>query len=697
SHSPTRRPFNRTTTPKAKFSNQKVNTVKVKAVSVIGGIRETAVKSQQVVIGDLKDITGKKSPNTIVDQALDNLQRSLKNKGIVDSGCSRHMTGNKAYLAKYQDYNGGPVAFRGSKGYITGKENIVPSGGLACLIAKAIVDESNKWHRRLGHVNYKNLNKLVKGNLVLDAIMVQNSRTWTLLNYVGKKRIKRKYSNARTPQQNGVAERKNMTLIEAARIMLADSVLPNTFWAEAVSTACYVLNRVLVTKPQNKTLYELITGKILIISYIRPFGCHVTILNTIDHLGKFEGKSDEGFLVGYYLNNKAFRVYNLETKRVKENLHINFLENKPNVAGKGPNWLFDFDYLTDSMNYQPVRSENQAKKTAGPEKTNHSEGTQDNIDAGNSEMEADHAQNYFVLPIYSSYTSTVKSSEAKNEGEKPNKDIGLKTNKEPEFAPSIEDLLLQAGAARATSTNTVNTVSTPLSTANPSNVFSTGGPSYPDLTNYADQDDSQIPSLEDIYGNSNDGIFINASYDDEGAVTDFTNLESTMNEELLQFNIQNVWILVDMPYRKKAIRTKWVYKNKKDERGVVVRNKARLVTQGHRQEEGIDYDEVFAPVARIKAIRIFLAFASYMGFIVINGCKRVSSLWQKMRRCMSLNSRFYRSTFPKERIGTIHKTLFIKKDKNDIMLVQVYVDDIIFGSTKRSWCDEFKALMKSRF
>ncbi|GJQ93647.1 putative ribonuclease H-like domain-containing protein [Tanacetum coccineum] len=88
-----------------------------------------------------------------------------------------------------------------------------------------------------------------------------------------------------------------------------------------------------------------------------------------------------------------------------------------------------------------------------------------------------------------------------------------------------------------------------------------------------------------------------------------------MQEELLQFKIQKVWILVDLPYGKKAIGTKWVYRNKMDERGVVVINKARLVAQGYRQEEGIDYDEVFAPVARIEAIRIFLAFASYMGFI----------------------------------------------------------------------------------
>ncbi|GJU13094.1 ribonuclease H-like domain-containing protein [Tanacetum coccineum] len=380
SHSPIRKPSNRTTAPKANFANHKVNTVRDKTVSAVGGNRETAVKASAGCNWRSKrHYWNKVSKYNSGIKLLDDPQKALKNKGIVDSGCSRHMTGNKAYLVEYQDYNGGPVAFGGSKGQITGK---------------------------------------------------------------------------------------------------------------AVSTACYVLNRVLVTKPQNKTPYELITGKIPIISYIRPFGCHVTILNTIDHLGKFEEKSDEGFLVGYSLNSKAFRVYNLETKRVKENLHINFLENKPNVAGKGPNWLFDLDYLTDSMNYQPVTAENKANKTAGPKEANHSTGTQDNIDAGNSKMEAEPAQEYFVLPLWSSYTSTVKSSEAKNGDEKPNGDTGT------------EDLLLQAGAARATSTNTVNTVSTPISTASPSRVFSTGGP---DLTNN-DQDDSQIPALEDIYNNPMDGI-----------------------------------------------------------------------------------------------------------------------------------------------------------------------------------------------
>nr|GEW49972.1 putative ribonuclease H-like domain-containing protein [Tanacetum cinerariifolium] len=203
-----------------------------------------------------------------------------------------------------------------------------------------------------------------------------------------------------------------------------------------------------------------------------------------------------------------------------------------------------------------------------------------------------------------------------------------------------------------------------------------------------------------------------------------------IQEELLQFKIQKVYILVDLPFGKKAIRTKWVYRNKKDERGIVVRNKARLVAQGYRQDEGIDYDEVFALVARIEAIRIFLAFASYMGFIVYYMDVKSAFLYGKIDEEVYVSQPlgFIDPKFPNKvykvvkalyglhqaprawyatlstflvqsgyRRGFIDKTLFIKKDKKDIMLVQVYVDDIISGSKKKSWCDEFEALMKNRF
>nr|GEV48920.1 hypothetical protein [Tanacetum cinerariifolium] len=139
---------------------------------------------------------------------------------------------------------------------------------------------------------------------------------------------------------------------------------------EAVNTACYVLNRTLVTNHHNKTPYELLNGRSPRLDFKRPFGWPVTILNTLDLLGKFKGKADEVFLVGYSVTSKALRVFNTKTKKVKENLHVRFLENKPNVAGTEPNWLFDIDSLTNSMNYIPVFARNQTNKHAGPQDTN---------------------------------------------------------------------------------------------------------------------------------------------------------------------------------------------------------------------------------------------------------------------------------------------------------------------------------------
>ncbi|GKE72975.1 putative ribonuclease H-like domain-containing protein [Tanacetum coccineum] len=175
--------------------------------------------------------------------------------------------------------------------------------------------------------------------------------------------IKREFNVARTPQQNDVAERKNRTLIEAARTMLVNSKLPTTLWAEVVNTACYVLNWVLVLKPHNKTPYELIHGRPLLIDFMKPFGCPVTILNTRDHLDKFDGKADEGYFVGYSVVSKAMRVFNKRTRIVEETLNIIFIENTTNVKGNGPDWIFDVDSLTISMNYVLVAAGN---KTNGP-------------------------------------------------------------------------------------------------------------------------------------------------------------------------------------------------------------------------------------------------------------------------------------------------------------------------------------------
>nr|GEW82989.1 hypothetical protein [Tanacetum cinerariifolium] len=694
---------------------------------------------------------------------FDDPHRALKDKGIVDSRCSMHMSGNKAHLADYQEFKGGSVAFGGSNGRITGKgkikagrldfedvyyvkelkhynlfsmlqmcdkknkvlftdtdclvlspefklpgenqvilkiprqhnmysfnlKNIDPSGDLACLFAKA----SNKWHRRLGHVNFKNLNKLVKGNLVrgLPSKIFENDHTCVA--YQKGKQHKASYL-----------------------------FLPATFWAEAVNTACYVLNRVLVTKPQNKTPYELLTGKQPILSYLRPFGFHVTILNTIDQLGKFDGKSDSGVLVGYSLNSKAFRVYNLETKRVEENLHVNFLENKPNVAGKGHEWMFDLDYLTNSMNYKPVLVENQANKYASPKEANNSAGTQANDDQSAISEEIDLHEEHFVLPIWSAYLTTVKSS-----GDKIEKNTDFKTSESlrKEATHDIQN-------ANTSSTNLLNTVSTPLSTAGHSRAFNDGELSYPD--------DPSMPHLEDIYASPSEEIFTDSSYDDEGVVSDFNNLETTTRSKVNKNSEAHAFVSYIQKQQRNnhkdfqhylfacflsQIKPKKISQALEDKSWVDSMQEELLY-----QEEEIDYDEVFAHVARIEAIRIFLAFASYMGFIVYQMDVKSAFLYGTIDEEVYVSqplgfvdpkfpNKVYKavkalyglhqalgawyatlSTFLEKsgyRRGAIDKTLFIKKDKKNIMLVQVYVDDIIFSSTKKSWCDAFEELMKNKF
>ncbi|GJR33822.1 ribonuclease H-like domain-containing protein [Tanacetum coccineum] len=200
----------------------------------------------------------------------------------------------------------------------------------------------------------KTKKKIVKGNLVrgLPSKLFENDQTSVAC-------LKGKQLRA------SFAERRNRTLIEAARTMLADSKFPTTFWVEIVNTACYVHNRVLVVKPHNKIPYELFHSRTPTLSFMRSCGCPVTILNTIDYLDKFDSKADEGFFVGYSLNSKAFRVFNSRTRIVEENLHIRFSESTPNAVGSGPNWLFDIDALTRTMNCEPIVAGTRSNGFAG--------------------------------------------------------------------------------------------------------------------------------------------------------------------------------------------------------------------------------------------------------------------------------------------------------------------------------------------
>ncbi|GJX99789.1 putative ribonuclease H-like domain-containing protein [Tanacetum coccineum] len=538
----------------------------------------------------------------------DNPHRISKEERKYYSGCSMHMTRKQGlYLPDFHDFNEAQFAFGVVKGYI-----------------------------------------------------------WDVIEFCGLKGIKREYSNARTPQQNGVAERKNMTLIEAH-----------------------------------------------------------------------------------------------------------------NHAWKGPNWLFDLDYLTDSMNYHSVRSENQANLHAGQQESNQNTGTKDKIDAGDSEKEDESDQDCFELPIWHSYSSTNTSaskSDNKRGGPREEEQVFLddlarlqrqekEANEEAEalrknLEQETENLVTQAGAAKSSSTNIVSTVSTtakasgtnfvntvsiPVSTASTNE-----GQSLSDTSN-SQEDDSEIPPLEDIHEDTTDGIFTHSSYDDEGAEADFTNLETVVNVSPIPTSRINpshpsALILGD-PTSTVQTRSKV---NKSSEAHAFVSYVQKQRRNNHKDfhhclfacflsqhepkkiSEALE-DESWVDAMQeelLEAIRIFLAFASYMGFIVYQMDVKSAFLYGKIDEevYVSQPPGFLDPKYPEKvykvvkalyglhqaprawyatlstfllkngyRRGTIDKTLFLKKDKHDIILVQVYVDDIIFGSTKKSWCDEFEALMKSRF
>nr|GEX86927.1 putative ribonuclease H-like domain-containing protein [Tanacetum cinerariifolium] len=521
-----------------------------------------------------------------------------------------------------------------------------------------------------------------------------------LENQVSLKGIKREFSVPRTPQQNGIAERKNKTLIEAARTML-----------------------VLVTKSHNKTPYELLHGRTPNIGLMRPFGCPVTILNTLDSLGKFEGKVVEGFLGGYSVSSKAFRVFNSRTRIVQETLHVNFLENKPNIAGSHPTWLFDIDSLTRTMNYQPLIARNQ---------TNPSAGFQDKFDAEKVGEEIDQQYVLFLMWSFGSTNPQNNDGDGAFDGnehdfdaKKPESKVNVspsssaqsrkqndKTKKEARGKSPIEsftgyrDLSTGFEDYSDNSINVLNAASTIVPTVgqnspNSTNTFSAAGPSNAAASSTYGKssfiDASQLPNDPDMP--ELEDITYSDDKDDVGAETDFNNLKTSIT-------------VIPIPITK-------VHKD-------------HLVSQiiGHTQEEGIDYEEVFAPVARIEAIRLFLAYVSFMGFMVykmdvksaflygiieeevyvyqplgfedpyhldkvykvvkaLYGLHQAARAWYETLANYLLENGFQR--------GKIDQILFIKRQKGDILLVQIYVDDIKFGATNKDLCISFEKLMKDKF
>nr|GEV71337.1 hypothetical protein [Tanacetum cinerariifolium] len=550
-----------------------------------------------------------------------------KEKGVIDSGCSRHMTGNMSYLTDYEEIDGGYVAFGGNPkgGKVTGKGTIRTDK----------LDLENVYFIKELKFNLFTVSQICdKKNSVLfndtEYVVLSPDFKLTDENHV-LLRVPRKKNMYSVDLQNiipKIAERRNMTLIKAVRTMLADSKLPTTFWAEAVNIACYVQNRVLVTKPHNKIPYELFHGRTPMLSFMRPFGCPVTILNTIDHLGKFDGKADEGFFVGYSLNSKAFRVFNSRTRIVEETLHFRFSKNTPNNVGSGPNWLFDIDALTKTMKYQPVVAGTQTIGNAG---------TKDDNNAGQARKEKEPGKDYILLPLWTAdlpFPQEPKSSQ--DVGFKPSNDVGNKVNEVPKQENECKD---QEEKDSVNSTNRVNVASSTVNA--PSNeVNDVGIKSSIELPN-----DPNMPELEEI------SIFEDSNEDVFGVEADLNNLESTF--QVNPISITRIYkdhplqqVIGDLhsgPQTRRMLKNLEAHglvstvdqrTNHKDLQNCLY---ACFLSQmepkkGHTQEEGIDCDEVFAPVARIEAIRLFLAYSSFKDLMVYQMDVKSAFLYVKIEQ-----------------------------------------------------------------
>ncbi|GJT09948.1 ribonuclease H-like domain, reverse transcriptase, RNA-dependent DNA polymerase [Tanacetum coccineum] len=511
------------------------------------------------------------------------------------------------------------IAPRKNDVYSLDLKNIIPSGGVTCLVAKATKDEAVLWHRRLGHVNFKNINKLVKGNLVRGL----PSKTFKL-------------------DHSCLACRKG----------------------KQHRASCKKIEERTVREPL-ELLHMDLFGPVSVESVNRKKYCLV-VTNDCKQLGKFDGKSDEVICwdtptCSKVLESTTGSIILVEQARHDEQMSFDASRTIANVHNDAQQWYISLQFLgifsTNSFDAEE----------GGVADYNNMDPTIDVPSTPTLRIHKIHPQSQIIG----------KST------------AGVQTRRKLQDSTSNQHQALLSFIYKQ------------------------------NRTNHKDQQ----TCLFACFLSQEEPKKVSQALADESWV-------EAMQEELLQFKLQEVWVLCDLPEGKRVIGTKWVFRNKRDERGTIIKNKARLVAQGYRQEEGVDYDEVFAPVARIEAIRLFLAFASFMGFIVYQMDVKSAFLYGNITEEVYVKqppgfedpahpNKVYRvvkalyglhqaprawyerlSTFLLKhgyRRGAIDKTLFIKKDRRDIMLVQVYVDDIIFGSTKSSMVKDFEDLMQKEF
>ncbi|GKA96380.1 retrovirus-related pol polyprotein from transposon TNT 1-94 [Tanacetum coccineum] len=496
--------------------------------------------------------------------------------------------------------------------YIISLDDMLKSS-LICLLSKASKTKSWLWHRRLSHLNFGTLNKLAKDGLARGiprlkfqkdhlcsaCALGKNNGTefvnQTLREWYENVGISHQTSVARTSQQN-VGYR---TLVEVARTMLIFSKAPLFLWAKAINTACYTQNRSLIRLRYNKTPYELMQDKKPDLSFFHVFGSLCYPTNDHEDLGKFDAKADIGIFVGYAPAKKAFRIYNRRTRIITKTIHVTFDEltamaseqfsSGPGLQGMTPatpstglvsnpvsqqpcippirdDWDRLFQPMFDEYFNPPPIAVSPVQEAPAPR----------------AEVLAD------------SPVSTLIDQDAPS--------TSIPTSQEQEHS-----LIISQGFEESPKTPTFH--DDPLNES----------PNEDSISHGSSSNIRQIHTPFKYLGRwTKDHPIANVIVEPKNFRQVMTELSwiDAMQEEIHEFERLEVWELVPCPDNVFLIKLKWIYKVKTDESGGVLKNKARLVAQGFRQEEGIDFKESFAPVARIEAIRIFVAYVAHKNMII---------------------------------------------------------------------------------
>ncbi|GJT11524.1 putative ribonuclease H-like domain-containing protein [Tanacetum coccineum] len=588
-YSTARRPFNKITTVNNSNFTKKVNTVK--------GTRVNNARSKVV----LSAVKGNKGNAVKASACWGNPQQDLKNKGVIDSGCSRHMTGNRSYLTDYEEINGGFVAFGGNskRGKITRKGKI-KTGKLdfedvyfvkelkfnLFSVSQMCDKKNNVLFTDTECVVLSPDFKLTDESHVLLKVPRKDNMYSIDLKNVG---IKREFSVASTPQQNGVAERKNRTLIEASRTMLADSKLPTTFWAEAVNTACYVQNKVLVIKPHNKTPYELFLGK-----------ARMEIVPKKDYILLPMWPADP--LFSQNSKDSPYAGFKASGEEEKKDAEDSGNESENQTKGKDSEVPSIEEPRINQDKDDNINSTNNINTASDGNNTNNVKAVSSTVNAAGIEINAVDLKTSIELP---------------NDPNDPN-------------MPELEDIVYSDDDEDVGAKADMNNLDAFM-------------PVSPIPTTRINKDHPVEQVIRDLNSEPQTRRMIK-NLKEHGL---FSSVQQRTNHKDFQNYLFACFLSQEEP-------------KKKDERGIVIKNKARLVAQ------------------RIKAIRLFLAYTSFKDFVVYQMDVKSAFLYGKI----------------KDEVYVCQPPGFEDPD----FLDRVYkLDDIIFGSTKKKLCTKFEKMMHKKF